>query len=166
MAFSVNKVISDVVNSKFMKKHIHKSMHDPKFLTGVLVATSVAKDVVGYGTRIITDSRNKRIPEDKKHFLTDMNITNAIVSTAAQLGVALVVSSDCVQKNITEKLFSPVKNHPKIFKAASRSFLILSTLLASTVLAKRLIVPIVATPIASAVYRKKEDRLHPKTSPN
>jgi hypothetical protein len=141
-------------------------MHDPKFLTGILVATSVVKDVVGYGTRIITDSRNKKIPEDKKHFLTDMNIANGIVSTTAQLGTAWIVSRDFIQKRIAKRLFAPVKNHPKMFKAASNSFLVLSTLLASTVLAKRLIVPTVATPIASAVYRKREDKLRDKTSPN
>lgn len=155
-------VISKAANSDFMVNHI-KKCDNAKFLARTLLLTSVAKDVFAYGLRVHNTLTNDSIPEDKKQFSADMDMASGITTAIVQIGTGFLVSSEKLQNGISNKLFKSLKNDPRAFGAAKASFSAISTMVFATLLAKRILTPLIASKV---VYKKehKNDNNHDKTA--
>ena len=147
----IPNIISKAANSNFMVKHIEKC-NDPKFLTRTLLLTSVTKDVFAYGLRVHNTLNNDSIPEDKKQFSADMDMASGITTAIVQICAGFLVSNEKLQNGISNKLFKSLKNDPRKFGAAKTSFSAISTMVVATLLAKRILTPLITTKI---VYRKE-----------
>lgn len=147
------KAVSVIANSGVMKKTITA---DPQLIIPrFLLVTSVVKDVFAYTLRIKNAKNNKEIPEDKKPFVVQMDRATRIVTALTQLSAGFLISSGKLQNFAASKLFKNALNNPELMGILKGSFASLSTLFVSTLLAKRLIVPLIATPLASHFIKKK-----------
>lgn len=147
----MTNTLSKAANSNFMVNHI-KKCDDAKFLTRTLLLTSVAKDVFAYGLRVHNTLTNDSIPEDKKQFSADMDMVTGITTAVVQIGAGFLVSNEKLQNGISNKLFKSLKNDPRAFGAAKASFSAISTMVFATLLAKRILTPLIASKI---VYKKE-----------
>ena len=148
------KAISSIANSGFMRKNISKSITNSQFASRLLLVTSVAKDVFSYTLRIKNAKNNEEIPEDKKPFVVQMDRATRLVTALVQLSVGFLVSSNKFQNFFSSKLFKNALNNPELTENLKKSFASLSTLVVSTLLAKRLVVPLLATPLAGSFIKR------------
>lgn len=153
----IQKILSGIANSKFMVNHI-KKCEDPGFLTRTLLLTSVSKDVFAYGLRVHNTLTNDKIPEDKKKFSAHMDMASGITTAIVQIGTGFLVSNKKIQNGITNKLFAPIKNNARAFKAAKASFSAISTMVIATLFAKRIITPFVASKIVYKIDHKNDSQ--------
>ncbi len=158
----LEKKINNFANSHFVKKHINKCIENPQFLTNTLLLTSVSKDVFGYALRVHNTMKNDEIPKDKKSFVAKMDAVTGITTAIVQIGTGFFLSNKKIQENICNRLFSELKNSPKKFKQASSSFKTISTLVGATLIAKRIFVPLISSPIASYLENKHNKKSNSK----
>ncbi len=157
MITPITNGLNKVANSKFVTKHIDDCMKNANFLTGTLLATSVSKDVLAYGLRVNNTKNNKELPEDKKSFVMKMDAVTGVVTALVQFSVGAAVANKKVQEAVSKKLFSCFEEGSKEFTRASAGFKVISTLVASTLFAKRVLVPMISAPIASALDKKSNE---------
>ena len=138
----IQKIVSDITNSNFVRNHIRKSSLNSKFLARTLLITSVSKDVFAYGLRVFNTLRNDSIPQDKKNYTAKMDAASGIATAISQIGAGFLVSSEKFQDFFSEKLFSKLKG--KDLKNAKTAFGALSTLILASVFAKRIVTPYIA----------------------
>lgn len=153
---SLQKIVSNIANSKLIKRHITKSVNDPKFLSRTLLVTSVSKDVFAYALRVENTLHNDEIPEDKKAFTAKMDAASGLATAVTQIGTGLLISGGKFQNFVSDKLFKSLENDPKALKSAKASFSALSTLILASVFAKRIVTPLIAAKCAS--YHKKDSK--------
>jgi hypothetical protein len=132
-----------------MRSHLDKSIMDPKYLATFLLTASVAKDVFAYSLRVHNAKKNPEIPDDKKPFVIAMDKATGITTIAVQLTAGTLIASKKFQNFCCDRLFADVKSNQKMFNLAKSGFGAISTLFGSVVLAKRVLVPLLATPMAS-----------------
>ncbi len=152
----VTNKLGNFANSHFVKNHIEKCIKNPQFLTNTLLATSVSKDVFAYALRVHNTLKNDEIPKDKKSFVAKMDATTGIVTALVQISTGLLISNDKIQEKICKHLFSELKDNPKKFKQASQGFKTISVLIGATLIAKRVLVPLIASPIAGYLENKNK----------
>lgn len=145
----IQSVLANIANSKFMVNHI-KKCDDPKFLTRTLLLTSVSKDVFAYGLRVHNTLKNDKIPEDKKKYFAHMDLASGITTAVVQISTGFLMSNEKFQNNIAKKIFKPLKDNKRAFNAAKTSFSAISTMVVATLLAKRILTPLIASRL---VYR-------------
>lgn len=169
--------IDKIVQTRFAKYSCENYRKDNlKFIGALGIASIALKDGLG-GYMYVTQSlNNKKIPEEKRKFVAALDLTNCGLMIASQILMFLTISNKKVQERmfngIFKKIFdSPVaktceekiRNNPKfkdlstkefseIFgkfkKDVSGFFGIFTSLVASTIIAKRVFVPFLATPLA------------------
>lgn len=154
MIHPIQKTINGFANSNFVKKHINKCIENPDFLTKTLLVTSISKDVFAYALRVQNTLKNDEIPDDKKSFVAKMDAATGITTAVVQFGTGLLIANQKIQKAICKTLFSQITDERK-FKQASEGFRSVSTLIGATLIAKRVIVPLIASPIAGYYEKKK-----------
>lgn len=150
----IEKSLNKFANSPFVKKHIDKCIQNPEFLTKTLLVTSVSKDVFAYALRVHNTMKNNEIPEDKKSFVAKMDATTGFITAIVQISAGLALANKKVQSAMCKKLFSVLDENSKQFKQASAGFAAVSTLVGATVLAKRILVPLISAPIAGYLENK------------
>ncbi len=146
--------LQHIAHSALVKKDILTSLDTPKFAARMLLLTSITKDIFSYTCRIKNAKKNKEIPEDKKSFVIQMDRATRIVTAAVQLCTGLLISSSKLQNAITSKLFKNITDNPQIINFAKNNFASFSTLIFSTLFAKRIIVPLLSTPLAGYLIKK------------
>ncbi len=144
----IEKGLNNFAHSSFVKRHIDKCIQNPEFLTKTLLATSVSKDVFAYALRVHNTMKNNEIPEDKKSFVAKMDATTGFITAIVQISTGLTLANKKVQGAICKRLFSSLDKNSKQFKQASSGFAVVSTLVGATLLAKRILVPLISAPIA------------------
>ena len=154
----LEKKLNNFANSNFARKHINKCIEKPQFLTTTLLATSISKDVFAYSLRVHNTLKNKEIPEDKKSFVAKMDAVTGVTTTVVQLSTGLLLANKKVQSAICKRLFSELKDNPKKFKQASAGFATVSTLIGATLFAKRILVPLISSPIAGYLENKHKQK--------
>ena len=162
MIKTAEKKLSTFANSHIVKKHIDKCIKSPQFLTNTLLATSISKDVFAYTLRVNNTLKNKEIPEDKKSFVATMDAVTRVITALVQVSAGLLLSNKKLQEGICNRLFSELKDNPKKFKQASSGFRAVSTLVGATLLAKRIIVPLISSPIAGYFENKHKQKSNSK----
>ena len=151
--------LSKITNSELVNKHIKHAIEDDAFAAKTLVAINVAKDVFAYGARFATTMKNKEIPEEKRPFVASMDLMSGVVTAAMQIGVGFSLANPKFQDKIWDKTFKNCKFNDVI--AAKKGFSQLLALIGSTVLAERILVPLIATPAAEQ-FEKKVMNHNPK----
>ena len=147
-----------------------------KFITGLGVASIILKDGVGCYMYVTQSLNNKEIPEDKRKFVAALDLANGGLMILTQLGMFFTISNKKVQEKMFNKFFgkyfdraaskgyqAKLKNndllkdmkgadfHPVLNKAkkdVKAAFENVTSLVASSIVAKRMLVPFIATPLA------------------
>lgn len=154
----VERKLNNFANSHFIKKHINKCIESDKFLTYTLLTTSISKDVFAYALRVHNTMKNDEIPKDKKSFVAKMDAVTGIATAIVQMSTGILLANKKLQEGICKHLFSELKDDPKKFKQASSGFKTISTLVGATLIAKRIFVPMIASPIASFLENKHKQK--------
>lgn len=144
--------LNKITNSELVNKHIKKAIVDDTFAAKTLVAINVAKDVFAYGARFATTMKNKEIPEEKRPFVASMDLMSGVVTAAMQIGVGFSLANPKFQDKIWDKTFKNCKFNDIV--AAKKGFSQILALIGSTVLAERILVPLIATPAAEQFEKK------------
>lgn len=176
-------LFSKMANCGVMKKLAKNYEADKtKFIAGVAVTSIVLKDALGCYMYVKQSLNNDKIPEEKRGFVAALDLANGGLMIAAQLLAFFTISNKKVQekmfnslfgkklnrsfrKNVIEKLANNSKFKvlgKKILndkfaaykKTAINAFGMVTTLVASTILAKRVVVPFIATPLATYLKDK------------
>ncbi|MCD7779608.1 MAG: hypothetical protein LUH05_02920 [Candidatus Gastranaerophilales bacterium] len=145
-------LLNKITNSEFINKHINHTIKDDTFAAKTLVTINVAKDVFAYGTRFKTTMKNEEIPEEKRPFVASMDLMSGIVTAVLQLGVGYSLANPKIQNKIWDKLFKTCEF--KDITKAKKGFSQILALIGSTILAERILVPLIATPCAEQFEKK------------
>src|SRR5574344_841631 len=148
-----------------------------KFISGVAVTSVVLKDGAGCYLYVNQSLHNKKIPEDKRKFVAALDLTNGGLMILTQILMFLTISSKKCQDKMFKSMFGKyfdkaisdtckkaliLKGKLKAQDTASfeksfeglkggvkGAFSFLTSMIAATILAKRVLVPFIATPLAS-----------------
>ncbi len=172
------KPMVGLAESNFMKYGYDKfGSNTRSFIDGVGILSIILKDGVGCYLYVTQSLNNKSIPEDKRKFVAALDLTNGGLMIAAQIIMHKTISNKIIQskmfnglfgkqfdRNTSKMLHSILKRTDK-FKDVSQekvsevlaqykgnacdAFGSLTSLIAATTVGKRIIVPFIATPLAS-----------------
>lgn len=189
----VSKPFRKLADTKLMKSVCDKFEISPeKALAATTIASIVGKDAIGCYMYVKQSLNNEKIPEEKRSFVAALDLTNGGLMILSQLAMFFTISNKKFQGKLFNKFFDKVfsesnKNNyiktlrrntkfsnlskeqlgerfEKIRDKSQDAFRFLTSLIASTTLAKRVIVPFIATPLAGYAKEKYFDTS--KTSKN
>ena len=184
------KLYSAFVNSKPLRALAKQYEKDNlSVISGVAVTSIVLKDALGCYMYVNQSLNNKKIPEEKRAFVAALDLANGGLMIAAQLLAFFTINNKKVQEKMFNALFGNtlnrsfrkgmisklIKNNESFKnlgnkllndnfsafkKTASGALSMVTALVASTIFAKRVVVPFIATPLASYLkdnYMNKSD---------
>ena len=170
---------------RFSNTGIGKFFGDPAVNAAVAIATvsNITKDGVNCAYYVTQSLHNERIPEDQRKFVAGLDLANGILNVLLQLGVSATLATviaNTFDKTIGKKVFTEEAykkfipdwatkfkpgellkkvNAEKTF--AKTGFCLLGTLVTMQVITKRVIVPLIATPMASffkKIFEKADEK--------
>lgn len=178
------KIVTAVFKTKIAQKIVKPST--PNAAIAIATASCVSKDAINCYYYVTQSLKNEKIPEDKRKFVAGLDLANGILNVTVQSALAIGVTkaSDWFSdKILIPKCFSKdtMKELQKIIKTKQplENFMnnmatnkvivktgvgVISALIATQVIAKRIIVPLIATPMAS--YFKDKFEKNSKKSQN
>lgn len=158
---NVNKIINNIANNKSLLSHIDKSIMNSNYAAKILIGASVAKDAFEYAISYKQTLENKKImPASKRKLVASLDLSTGILSCLAQIILGFTISNKNIQEKVSNFLFKDLIN-AKQFKALEKcntGLVIISSLLISTVVVKRILVPFIATPLASLISKKQSNK--------
>ncbi len=192
------KAVKWLSDTKLMKNKVFPNyeIDNAKFMSMIGVTSIILKDGLGCYLYVKQSLNNKKIPDDKRKFVAALDLANGGLMIGMQLLTFFTISNRKVQDKIFDKLFGKnfTRAADKALKAALKktdklknitgqefhyareadkkglknAFSYLTTLAASTLLAKRVIVPFIATPLADKTEawmnrNKKPAQIHKDT---
>lgn len=147
-----------------------------KYIAGIGILSIALKDGLGCYMYVKQSLNNKKIPPDKRKFVAALDLANGGLMILTQVATFFTISNKKVQEKIFDKLFNKFfnraarkghksqllniekfekltgKNFYTAFEALKKSsastFGVITSLVAATILAKRILVPFIATPLA------------------
>jgi len=177
----INKPLKHLANSNLMEKVCkHYRENDGRYIAAFSVGALIAKDAYSCAIYVAKNEKNKNIPEDKKKFISIMDIINFCFTTAVQLIAYSTISKKAVQNKIFSKVLGKHFSSERISKLESKlktkfpqmtsdeiteninkykenievAFEHLFSLITTAILAKRVLVPFLATPLTEKVEEK------------
>lgn len=189
--YSLKKPINWVSNTKLLngvcKNYQNNNL---KYIAALAVGSMVLKDGLGCYMYVKQSLNNKDIPEEKRKFVAALDLANGGLMILAQLVMFRTISNKKFQAKMFDKFFGKLFDRPmkkgyqvllskkealknlsgkefnisfnKFRSNIQNTFGLLTTLVASTVLAKRVIIPFIATPLAEnakgLLYKNDEKR--------
>jgi len=152
-------------------------------LAAATVSSIVLKDGIGCVMYVTQSLNNKKIPEEKRRFVAALDLTNGVLMIAAQIAMFLAMrkySGPIFEKlfkksfnaenksNIISKLRMKAaekgeavykklkleKDYEEVKKDALGLFKFVVDIAAATIVGKRIIVPLIATPLAKKVEKR------------
>ena len=175
MSPSIARLENGIMNSGGMKWLT--SLRSSSAIATAAVVSLVTKDALNCYYYVSQSLHNKKIPDDKRHFVAGLDLSNGILNIIFQLGLGrlIVNNSDKVfDKYIVPKYYGKsamqkfAEKMPKYTAEAIKEAFetrkniakggmkLIATLVGTTIVCKRIIVPLIATPMAS-YFRKKFD---------
>ncbi|MBO7672806.1 hypothetical protein J6S88_05280 [bacterium] len=150
--------------------------NNAKIIAGVSVASIVLKDGLGCVMYVKQSLNNKKIPEEKRKFVAALDLINGILMVGTQIGMFFLFNKcqDKLFKKYFGKYFSRsarkgymarLKNIPgmenlagldfhkgadKYMGTVASAFKQLTSLIVTSIIAKRIIVPFLSTPLADS----------------
>jgi hypothetical protein len=185
----IKEAFKALAGNKKIDNLLTKLVNDPKFSLRFLILANTAKDAINCGFYVNQSLNNKDIPEEKRKFVAALDMANGILMIGAQLLLGFKFTSKEVQDKITKKLFGNLEKKATTFvnksiisnptnftadlriklrntaklipESCKKGFTAISTIIVTTVLAKRVIVPFIATPTASWLKKNYMDKKSP-----
>lgn len=155
------------------KEFCNKNMN---FINGIGITSIVLKDGIGCYMYVNQSLNNEKIPEDKRKFVAALDLANGGLMIAMQILMHMTISNKLMQskmfnglygkffnRSITKGYQAILKNQdkykamtPKEFSGAMdvihgkavEAFSNITSLVAATIIGKRVMVPFIATPLA------------------
>lgn len=155
------------------KEYCNKNMG---FINGIAITSIVLKDGLGCYMYVKQSLNNEKIPEDKRKFVAALDLANGGLMIAMQILMHMTISNKLMQSKMFNGLFGKyfnrsvtkgyqaiLKNQDKykamtgkefsdamevIHDKAVEAFSNITSLVAATIIGKRVIVPFIATPLA------------------
>ncbi len=180
--FSGSKVARNAGNQVFNNNRA--------YIDGLGVASIIAKDGLGCYLYVTQSLNNKDIPDDKRSFVASLDLTNGVLMIALQLLMFFTVSHKVCQTKMFDKFFGKMfdrpikkayqalaKNEPrfagledikfekeftKIRNNVKDAFGGVTSLVAASIIGKRVLVPFIATPLAGTVEKKMKEKMDAK----
>ncbi|EKE02647.1 MAG: hypothetical protein ACD_20C00350G0025 [uncultured bacterium] len=160
MMINASQKFSNIINSPAVIKHFDKALTSDAFAARTLLTANAAKTIIGTGFDVYQTIKNDELSRSQKKFITTYGLATGIFTSALQLGTGLTIANNKMQTKIYDKLFGNFKNtSPDLFKKGKTGFAIATSLIVSSVIAKRLIVPFFASICASLLKDKDTKKL-------
>lgn len=180
----ITNVMGKVSYTKPMQKLKKWFKNNPEgALAGTTVMSIILKDGIGCAMYVTQSLNNKRIPDEKRKFVAALDLTNGLLMILAQIGMFLAMRkySGPIFKKIFGKSFNNLaknktisraqmklakggkewakrlkleKVFDKIEKSGLDLFKFVVDIAAATIIGKRVIVPLIATPLAKKVEKR------------
>lgn len=144
--------INAITQSNFFNKHLSKVINDDAFAAKTIVVCSVAKDVFAYTVRYKTTMDNEKIPEKRRPFVAAMDLASGVVTAIAQIVVGFAIASPKLQSKLWNAIFKDAQF--KNIGLAKKGFATILALVGSGVITERVLVPLIATPMAEKMKNK------------
>lgn len=164
-----------IASNKYLQKTYERFQKNPiEAAATATIASIIIKDAIGCAMYVTQSLNNEKIPEERRSFVAALDLTNGALMILAQILLFVLVSSEKAQGKIFPKLFKKFygpeakenyyrkmrditnASKEKIFeefakqeKLSKEVFKAVSSLVAATMLGKRVIVPFIATPMAT-----------------
>src|SRR3989339_1795841 len=154
----INQAIKNLANNGTLNKHINKVLTDDSYAAKLLIVSNISKDVIGNGYDIYKTLNNDKIPKEKRLFNAATDTFINVFSWTSQVLSGFTISSPKFQEYMSRKLFGHLeKSAPALFSECKKGLTIASSLIVSTVIAKRIIIPFISIPLVSLIKRKYFD---------
>ncbi len=177
-------IVSALSKANPMQRVVNAYRKNPAKAIAIAAITSVAvKDGVGCAMYVTQSLNNKKIPDDKRKFVAALDLTNGILMITAQIAMffgmravnkklfgwafnssfsknakkTIATQWRMLQKKagkVPDRKHDIYKKIDKYEKDAFNIFSFVSELAAATIVGKRMIVPLIATPLASKLKAK------------
>ena len=148
----MSSILTPITQSKFFNNHLKRVISDDTFAAKTIVVCSVMKDVFAYSVRYKTTMENKKIPEKRRPFVAAMDLASGVVTSIAQIAVGFSIASPKVQNHLWKRIFGDAQF--KNIGLAKKSFATILALIGSGLITERIIVPLIATPLATLMENK------------
>ena len=181
-----SKFVGSITKSKQMQKCCNYFKKNPEKAIAYATLTSlVGKDGIGCYLYVTQSLNNKRIPDDKRRFVAAMDLTNGILMMASQIAFFFAM------RKFNEPICKTQKDAQIAAQAAGKeaghsvtrkpelkeeydalrgtciaAFKNVVNIVAATILAKRVFVPFVSTPLAQYCTNKVDQRNAKKAAKN
>ncbi len=184
----IGKAIAKATNSKPAVWLGNKFEKNPEgALAAATVTSIVLKDGIGCVMYVTQSLNNKKIPDEKRKFVAALDLTNGVLMIAAQIAMFLAMRkySGPIFEKLFKKSFNPEnksniiskirmlaakankdipkklkveKEYEEVKKDALDLFKFVVDIAAATIVGKRIIVPLIATPLAKKVEKKMDNK--------
>ncbi len=166
-----NRLLSSFIkvfeSSEWLNNNITNSLNSPTKMARALVIANVLKDMVGSVFYVYQSYNNEKMPEDKRKLVAALDLANGIAMCGFQLLLGFTISDKEVQEKLAKKLFGSFEHsHPGKFLICKTGFATITSLLIASIIAKRIITPLVTTPMAFKIKEKYIDKKENPTSLN
>lgn len=181
--YLVYKPMNGLGNLKPMQKlNKQYQIQNDAVISAVGIASIMLKDGLGCAIYVHNTLKNDKIPDEKRKFLASLDLVKGLFNIVMEVGVFLGFSR--VQSKLFNKLFGKyfgrncakgmrkVLSKSEKFKdlsspeyygafekyksAVSGAFNQITSLIAASIIAKRVIVPFIATPVAGKLQERNE----------
>ena len=182
----IGTTIANATNSRPAKWLGQKFQQDPESALALATVTSIVlKDGIGCAMYVTQSIHNKKIPDEKRKFVAALDLTNGVLMIAAQIAMffAMRKYSGPIFEKLFKKSFNNInksniisrirmhsdkageavakkmkieKEYNKVKKDALDLFKFVADIAAATIIGKRIIVPLIATPLAKKVEKRME----------
>ena len=175
--YGVKKPLNFVANTSLLNSVCKNYRADNvKYITALGITSIILKDGLGCYMYVKQSLNNKKIPSDKRNFVAALDMTNGGLMIGMQLLMFKTFSNDKFQEKLFGKFFDKYFDRParkgyqallgcqekfskltgkefnttfESFKKSTKgTFGAITSLVAAVVIAKRVIVPFIATPLA------------------
>ena len=163
-------------------------------LAAATVTSIILKDGIGCAMYVTQSLNNKKIPDEKRKFVAALDLTNGVLMIGAQIAMFLAMRkySGPLFEKLFKKSFNYVskgeaitrtrmnaglkdpnavprksvveKEFEKVRKDSLDLFKFVVDIAAATIVGKRVIVPLIATPLAKKVEKKMDDHKDAKAN--
>jgi hypothetical protein len=168
------------------KAHIENNV---KTIGAIGITSLVLKDLVGGYFYVTQSLKNDKIPEDKRKFVAALDLTNTGLMIGLQLLMFATISQKGFQNAMFKKMFGKYFARPaskvyqeilaatnkdcpkdghifhndfdKVEKSTQKALETITSLVAATIIGKRILVPFIATPLADKAKILMDKHLSP-----
>lgn len=185
---SIGRTVAKATNTKPAQWLCNKFEQDPeKALAMATVSSIILKDGIGCAMYVTQSLHNEKIPEKKRKFVAALDLTNGVLMIGAQIAMFLAMRkySGPIFEKLFKKSFNPIskantiskmrmqdskkptgalkkliydKEYEKVRKDALGLFKFVVDIAAATIVGKRIVVPLIATPLAKKVETKLDTK--------
>ncbi|GEM_PF-6572691 len=128
------------------------SENDAKFILGSSILMDTSQNVYDY----VEIGKNDKLSDDHKKYLQAYKLTNAGVEATIQLAAGSIILNKKVQEHLRESYEKLTGHIPEM--CINKNFRVLTILVGCVVLAKRIIAPLIVTPLTTYIRKKLEDK--------